>query len=186
MATSGKHGYCSKLNEMQQVLQIDLSALNEIHVNAGADTVTVGPGVQFKDVFDPLFNTGKEMTVGICSSVSVIGATLGTGVGRYQALHGLLIDNLISARVVTASGSLVTASNSENADLFWALRGAGVFFGVVVEATYRIHDLTSGGQCQNADLVFPLAAVERFMKAIKVLDDEGKVPSKLLVTVVFA
>lgn len=118
--------------------------------------------------------------------MSVIGATLGTGVGRYQALHGLVIDHLISARVVTASGDLVTASATENADLFWALRGAGVFFGVVVEATYRLHDLTHNGQCQDSTLVFPLAAAEPVLQALTSLDDRKPLPNEVMITAAFA
>ena len=114
--------------------------------------------------------------------MSVIGATLGTGVGRHQALHGLVIDHLISARVVTASGDLVTASAIENADLFWALRGAGVFFGVVVEATYRVHDLTHNGECQDSTLVFPLVAAETVLQVLASLDDRKALPNELMIS----
>lgn len=118
--------------------------------------------------------------------MSCIGSTLGGGIGRYQALHGLLIDHLISARVVTASGDLITASRTENTDLFWALRGAGVFFGIVVEATYRLHDLTNSGECQDCTMVFPLAAAEPVLQALVDVDERGKLPNELMVSAAFA
>lgn len=62
LATSGRHGYSSRLGQLQNGLQIDLSNLNKIEVDAGADTVTVGPGVQFKDILEPLYAAGKEMS----------------------------------------------------------------------------------------------------------------------------
>lgn len=62
-----------------------------------------------------------------------------------QGLHGLILDALKSVRIVVASGSLITASETENSDLFWAIRGAGANFGIITEATYSVHDQTNGG-----------------------------------------
>jgi FAD/FMN-containing dehydrogenase len=73
----------------------------------------------------------------------MISPTLGGGVGRLSGTHGILSDQLLSVQIVTANGSLVTASKEENSDLFWALRGAGGNFGIVVEAVYQVTDLTS-------------------------------------------
>lgn len=84
----------------------------------------------------------------------MLGATLGGGVGRYQGIHGLIIDALESVKIVTATGDLVTASKTQEPDLFWALRGAGFNFGIVVEATYTIYDLTNNGSVLNADFKF--------------------------------
>lgn len=85
--------------------------------------------------------------------MGVLSPSLGGGVGRYSGLHGMIADQLLSLRVVTANGSLVTTSESENADLFWAMKGAGNSFGIVTEATYRVFDLTSQ-HVVNADLTF--------------------------------
>lgn len=62
MATSGKHGYCSRLAELHGGLQIDLSALNRVAIDAASNSMTVGPGAQFKNILEPLFNAGKEMS----------------------------------------------------------------------------------------------------------------------------
>lgn len=79
---------------------------------------------------------------------------MGAGVGRYQGIHGLIIDSLLSVDLVTAAGNLVTASATQNSDLFWGFRGAGMNFGVVTSATYQVHDLTNGGVVQDADMIF--------------------------------
>lgn len=73
----------------------------------------------------------------------MISPTLGGGVGRLSGTHGIISDQLLSVQVVTANGDLVAASNEENPDLFWALRGAGGNFGIVVEAVYEVRDLAS-------------------------------------------
>ena len=62
MVTSGKHGYCSRLAQLQNGLQVDLSSLDHVKVDAESNTMTVGPGALFKDILDPLFNAGKEMS----------------------------------------------------------------------------------------------------------------------------
>jgi fumiquinazoline A oxidase len=88
----------------------------------------------------------------------MVGATLGGGVGRYNGLHGMIADALLSVRLVTASGDIVTASTSENSEVFWAMRGAGFNFGIVLSATYQVYDSTNRGMFKNADFLFPANA----------------------------
>lgn len=68
----------------------------------------------------------------------------------------MVADSLLSVRLVTATGELITVSTTQNSDLFWGLRGAGMNYGIVVSATYKVYDLTNGGQIMNADFLFPL------------------------------
>ena len=70
---------------------------------------------------------------------------MGGGIGRYQGAYGLLIDALVSVRLVTARGEVVEASKTQNPDLFWAIRGSGSNFGIVTSATYQAHQLTDDG-----------------------------------------
>lgn len=102
---------------------------------------------------------------------------MGAGVGRYQGIHGLIIDSLLSVQLVTANGSLITASASQNPDLFWGFRGAGMNFGVVVSATYQIYDLTNGGQVQDADFIFLPSQNESYYKTLASL--QNKLPPEL-------
>ena len=88
----------------------------------------------------------------------MIGATIGAGVGPYQGLHGLVVDALLSVRLVTPKGDLVTVSKDENQDLWWAIRGAGANFGIITLAKYKIFDAPNNGKLVQADFVFPGSA----------------------------
>ena len=72
--------------------------------------------------------------------VGIGGLTLGGGVGWLTGCHGLALDNLLSARVALANGEVVSVSDTENADLFWAMRGAGASFGICTEFKFRVHE----------------------------------------------
>ncbi|CAJ2502321.1 Uu.00g097150.m01.CDS01 [Anthostomella pinea] len=115
--------------------------------------------------------TGSEGRIGLISS------TLGGDIGRLNGLHGLVIDALLSVRIVTASGEAVVASTTENSDLFWGIRGAGFDFGIIVSATYQVYDLSKGGEVMNADFLFSInetAAVLDYFKSM-----ETAIPAEL-------
>lgn len=107
---------------------------------------------------------------GSCPCVGMVGATLGGGVGRYQGLHGLIIDALESVELVTVKGDLITVSATENADLFWGLRGAGFNYGIVTSATYKVYDLTNKGNVLNADFMFPAELNETYFEILASYD----------------
>lgn len=113
----------------------------------------------------------------------MIGATLGAGVGRYQGLHSLIIDALISVRMVTATGDVINVSATENPDLFWGLRGAGFNFGIVLSATYKVADLTNRGNVMNADFIFPASANLSYFRALKTFQDRLPAPLSLFTLV---
>ena len=116
---------------------INLSKMNSVSVGSG--TVVVQAGALWKDVYGRMGN--QLVTGGLCPSVGVGGLTLGGGYSGLSRKYGLVIDNVISMTMVTASGdSVVVANDSTNADLFWALRGGGGGnFGVVTEFTFKTH-----------------------------------------------
>ncbi|KAL9002894.1 MAG: hypothetical protein Q9188_004200 [Gyalolechia gomerana] len=154
LATGGSHGFATTLGRLHDGLEIDLSAFKQISIDKAAGTMTVGGSVLIGDVIEPLYNAGKEIQTGSQRCVGLVGATLGGGIGRYSGLHGMIVDALDSVQLVTANGDLITASASENSDLFWGIRGAGFNFGIVVSATYKVFDLTNHGQVVNADFLF--------------------------------
>ncbi|WP_158845854.1 FAD-binding oxidoreductase [Saccharothrix deserti] len=117
-------------------LLLDLTPSDEISVDG--DLVTVGGGVRIGRLSEILAAQDRLVPVGSCPSVGVVGAALGGGFGSHGRLHGLTCDSLTTAEVVLASGDVVEASEDREADLFWALRGAGGGnFGVVTRATFR-------------------------------------------------
>lgn len=117
----------------------DLSPMTRIEVDPGTRTATVGGGATWGMVNDATTAHGLATTGGIVASTGAGGLTLGGGIGYLTRKHGLSCDNLVSAEVVLADGSIVTASEAEHPDLFWALRGGGGNFGVVTEFTFRLH-----------------------------------------------
>jgi len=120
---------------------IDLSEMNEIKVDAKAQTVRVQSGCTWGDVDAATHEFGLATVSGIIASTGVGGLTLGGGHGYLTRKYGLTIDNLLEADVILADGSFVTANKYQYADLFWALRGGGGNFGVVTAFTYQLHSV---------------------------------------------
>ena len=128
-------------------LMVDLSMMKGIHVDAERRTVRAQGGVTWREFNRATQLHGLASTGGVISTTGIAGLTLGGGLGWLMGKHGLALDNLLSAEVVTASGDVVRASEKDNADLFWALRGAGANFGVASWLEYRLHPVgpvTSG------------------------------------------
>ena len=123
-------------------LVADLSGLDTVTVDAANRTARAGGGVTWGAFNEATGAHGLATTGGIISTTGVGGLTLGGGIGYLTRGYGLSCDNLISAQVVTADGQIVTASENEHADLFWALRGGGGNFGVVTEFTFRLHPVS--------------------------------------------
>lgn len=118
---------------------IDLSRMKGIRVDPASRTVRAEGGCTWGDLFHATYPFGLTTPGGIISTTGIGGLTLGGGIGHLSRGFGLSIDNLISADVVTADGRFLVASERQNPDLFWALRGGGGNFGVVTSFEYRLH-----------------------------------------------
>jgi FAD/FMN-containing dehydrogenase len=120
---------------------IDLSRMRGVTVDAAARRAVVEGGATWADVDQATQAEGLAVTGGLVSTTGVGGFTLGGGVGWLTRKHGLASDNLVAADIVTADGSVVRASESENADLLWGLRGGGGNFGVVTSFEFGLFPL---------------------------------------------
>ncbi|MGH2991286.1 MAG: FAD-binding oxidoreductase [Solirubrobacterales bacterium] len=118
---------------------IDLSAMRAVSVDAAARTAWVQGGALWGDVDHETQAHGLATTGGIIGHTGVAGLTLGGGIGFLMRKHGLAVDNLLAAEVVTAEGRIVRASADEHPDLFWALRGGGGNFGLVTSFRFALH-----------------------------------------------
>ena len=120
----------------------DLSGMRQVDVDAGAKTARAQGGATWGDFNDATHEFGLATTGGIISTTGVAGLTLGGGIGYLTRGCGLSLDNLLSAEVVTADGKVLTASEREHEDLFWALRGGGGNFGVATSLQFRLYPVT--------------------------------------------
>jgi FAD/FMN-containing dehydrogenase len=122
-------------------LMIDLSAMKDIRVDAEARLAVAAPGVLWGEFDRATQAHGLATTGGQISHTGIAGLTLGGGLGYLMGKHGAACDNLLSLDVVTADGECIVASEDQNTDLFWAMRGAGGNFGIVTSFQYRVHPL---------------------------------------------
>jgi FAD/FMN-containing dehydrogenase len=127
------------LGSVDDGLVIDMSMMKGVRVDPANTTVRVEAGCTSGDVDHATHAYGLAVPFGIVSTTGVAGLTLGGGIGYLSRKYGLTIDNLLEADVVLSDGGIVTASPSQNADLYWGLRGGGGNFGVVTSFLFRAH-----------------------------------------------
>lgn len=142
-------------------LVIDLSRMKGIRVDPQAKTVRVEGGCTWGEVDHATHAFGLAVPSGIISTTGVSGLTLGGGHGYLTRKYGLTIDNLLEVDVVLADGTLLTASEKENKDLFWAVRGGGGNFGVVTSFLFRAQPV---GTVYGGPIIWPVDQAEKIMR----------------------
>ena len=139
---------------------IDVSGMRGVRVDPATSTARAEGGATWGDFNAATYPFGLATTGGIISTTGVAGLTLGGGIGHLARGFGLSIDNLLSADVATADGRLVQASEHENEDLFWAIRGGGGNFGVATSLEFRLHPVK---EIYGGPMFFELSEVENIL-----------------------
>src|SRR5262245_50601189 len=141
---------------------IDLSQMNSVAVDHKRRVARVQGGATWADVDRETQAFGLATPGGIVSHTGVAGLTLSGGIGWLRNKYGLSCDNLVSAEVVTADGSVLTANDTENSDLFWALRGGGGNFGVVTSFEFMLHPV--GPMVAAVFSMYPMSATREVLR----------------------
>ena len=146
-------------------LMISFRKMKAIDVDSDSRTVRVEPGATLGDLDAATQAHSLAVPTGINSTTGIAGLTLGGGFGWLSRKYGMTVDNLLSARVVLADGSVVVASESENSDLFWGLRGGGGNFGVVTSFEFQAHPV--GPEILSGLIVHPLSNAVEVLRAYR-------------------
>ncbi|MGA7934869.1 MAG: FAD-binding oxidoreductase [Kovacikia sp.] len=142
-------------------VMIDLSTMTNVRIDAQKRRAYVEPGATLADFDQAAQVHGLATPVGINSTTGIAGLTLGGGFGWLTRKYGMTIDSLVSATLVTAGGNQLRTSETENADLFWAIRGGGGNFGIVTEFEFALHPV--GPEILAGLLVFPLSQAKQVL-----------------------
>jgi FAD/FMN-containing dehydrogenase len=150
-------------------LVIDLSGMRDVHVDPRSRLAWVGGGALLSDVDHETQSCGLAVPLGINSTTGAGGLTLGGGFGWLSRMHGLSVDSLVGAEIVTADGKRHWASAQDEPDLFWAIRGGGGNFGVVTLFQFVLHPV--GPEVTAGLVVFPAAQGQAVMRQYRDLVD---------------
>ena len=161
-------------------LTIDFSQMKQVRVDAAQKRAYADAGATLADLDGATQRHGLATPVGINSTTGIAGLTLGGGFGWLTRKHGMTIDNLLAADVITADGRNLRASEQDNPELFWALRGGGGNFGVVTQFEFALHPV--GPEILAGLLVFPFAQAKQILTRYRQFADAA--PEDLSVWVV--
>ncbi|KAF1969966.1 FAD binding domain-containing protein [Bimuria novae-zelandiae CBS 107.79] len=170
LAQNGGNGWATTFTLHNDGVLINLAGLNKVTFNADKTQATIGGGASINATIQAANKAGALVETGNCNCVGVLGAYLGGGYGNLIGLYGLGVDQIISARLVTADGKLRTVSASD-ADLFWAIRGAGPNFGIVTSAVVKSYPATAAQRSAwTGALIFTPDKLEQVVQAIQDLN----------------
>ena len=153
---------------------IDLSLMRAVHVDSRRCVAHVEPGCTLGEVDLATQAFGLAVPTGINSTTGIAGLTLGGGFGWLSRRHGLTIDNLIAADVVTADGGLLHANENDHSELFWGLRGGGGNFGVVTSFEFQLHPV--GPEVVAGVVVHPLEGAAEVLRVYR--EHAGALPDE--------
>jgi len=186
LAQSGGHGFTSTLSTLTSSgIIINLRTLNKVSIDLPSGTATLAAGVLTGEVLSAAQEAGAHIVTGVCNTVGVVSALLGGGLGNLISLYGLGVDNMLSARLITANGGVVQVSADENSELWWGLRGAGHNFGIVSQLTVKAYPQINSGIHWTGTLIFP-GEEEIVEKVVQSIKEMGGIGEGMGCTAVFA
>jgi FAD/FMN-containing dehydrogenase len=175
---------------MKNGIGISMRRMKTLSLHENGESATIGPGLISGEVIDKLSAQNKRTgmsekiilapshslypVTGSCACAGMIGPMLGGGHGILQGHYGTLADNLVEARVVLSEGNAVTVSAESNADLFWALRGAGHNFGIISEYKFKVYDHAAENKWAFIEFMFTGHQLEDVYRHINEISDDGK------------
>lgn len=179
---SGGH-FTSPASSTAFGIVLSLSHLNSVNIDPLNRIAVIQPGANSGDISRAAAAHGLAAVVPNVSKVGFVGATLCGGLGHWTSQHGLMVDQILTARVVLADGRVVQANRDENYDLFWAIGGAGGMFGIVIEVTVKLHQVSEkDGLVFAGALMYQLDHADELMRAINdTVPDKGARGSLMLV-----
>lgn len=181
---SGAHGWTNTFTLDSSGIIINVSPLKAITFNDDRTQVTFQTGVTNADMVKAAWSADARVSVSNCNCVSLLGATLGGGLSRSQGLYGLDVDQIISLNMVDANGSTRTVTPHSDADLWWALKGAGANFGIITSGVFKSHPIP---QAENTawigSVIFDPSKIEQVMSALNNLTLEPEMEINIYYTV---
>ncbi|KAI1740777.1 FAD binding domain-containing protein [Xylaria scruposa] len=181
---SGANGWANTFTLDASGIIIDVSVLKAITFNDDRTQVTFQTGVTNADMINAAWSANARVSVSTCNCVSLLGATLGGGLSRTQGLYGLDADQAISLDMVDANGSTRTVTLNSDADLWWALKGAGANFGIITSGVFKSYPIP---QAENTAwtgiVVFDPSKIEQVMSALNNLTLEPEMEIDLYYSV---
>lgn len=177
---SGGHSYAG-YGLCDAGIALDLSVLHSVDI-LDQHRIRVGGGAKVGQIDQATAPLGRAAVLGQCPSVGIGGLTTGGGLGYLMSKHGIAADNLVEATVVTADSEVLRCSTTENADLFWALRGGGGNFGVVTDFTFQTHPVTD---VLGGDLIFRCNQLAAFLHEFGRFADQAP-PELTMISVIVA
>ncbi|KAK8119641.1 uncharacterized protein PG998_004267 [Apiospora kogelbergensis] len=171
VAQNGGVGWAATFDLGAYGVLIDLARLNQVTFNADKTRATIGGGARINETIAHASAAGALVETGNCNCVGALGAILGGGYGNLMGLYGFGVDNVVSMRVVTADGRIRDVTAASDADLFWALRGAGPNLGIVTSAVVKSYPVSQAGMLAwTGSLIFTPDKLEQVVQAIQDLE----------------
>lgn len=158
-------------------LMIDFSKMKSVRIEPNKKLAYVQPGATLADFDEAAQAHGLATPTGINSTTGIAGLTLGGGIGWLTRLYGMTVDSLVSAEVITADGKKLKASENENPDLFWAVRGGGGNFGVVTEFVFKLYPI--GPEIFAGLIVFPFDQAKQVLRKYRDLVKTASMESNI-------